>query len=596
MMALAPLTLALFLAVGPVEKGPIAPEVDLDAMVEIPAGTFQMGIEEQLPGPYGDGWFVDQQPAHAVTLGTFRMDRHEVAVVQFALFLSHAGGLAHFHVDQPVERVAGGYLPIQGTSNQPMRQVTWQAAEHYCLWAGKRLPSEAEWERAAAGPDGRGYPWPEGGANCARSTYFTDATYCNDGPLDVGSRPEGNTESGIADLAGNVSEWTGDWYDYYPNTGALQTNPAGAAAGQLKVVRGGGFLDGGRFVRTRARRGVVPALRSDELGFRCAWSQTEAQTEIRGALGPPEDIDRQASPRPYAPPAPVAEVLAQGLVQPMSIVSLEGTYFVGDDGTGAVVALGLEPGETAKVVTGLAGPILLAVGGTDVLVVDAGGGTIGRLDADLTLEPLITDAIGAVSVAGDGAWVFWATLTSIHRAQVLGGGVDTLASGLDGVMSMALNGAHLYFTETGAGNPGNVRVARVPVEGGPVQSLVGHDQLGDNLQPTHLVVSSQFDLVFFPVVLRGWPQSGMLGGVSTNGGQLKVYGHSPPGLSHVALSGSSVVWATKQALSLRDVSKQGAYDVIAPWTRVGGVLLDEGHVIWTDRHSGRVYRTPAAAD
>ena len=224
-------------------KRPQAPEVDLDAMPSFAASTFRMGVEALPVGSYGDAWFIDQQPAHDVSLGAFRLDRREVTVADFALFLSYAGGEAHFRPDQPIERVSGGYLPQAGHEHEPARHVTWSAARDYCLWAGKRLPTEAEWERAAAGLEGRTYPWGEEGAGCWIAVCFTGNTFCADGPLDVGSRPAGASPEGVLDLAGNVAEWVADRYGPYP--AEPQQDPTGPAEGALRVVRGGGFLDSG---------------------------------------------------------------------------------------------------------------------------------------------------------------------------------------------------------------------------------------------------------------------------------------------------------------------------------------------------------------
>ncbi|MFN7134124.1 MAG: formylglycine-generating enzyme family protein, partial [Myxococcales bacterium] len=144
-------------------KRPVAPPLELSTMAAYPASRFAMGTVLEKPSPYGDGWFVDETPAHEVTLPAFYLDRHEVTVEAFARFLTHAGGALHHHPDQPIEQVRGGYLPRAGSGLQPMRQVTWTAAAHYCAWAGKRLPTEAEWERAASGASGRPYPWGDDG-------------------------------------------------------------------------------------------------------------------------------------------------------------------------------------------------------------------------------------------------------------------------------------------------------------------------------------------------------------------------------------------------------------------------------------------------
>ena len=106
------------------EKKPVAPVLALDAMVPIDTGSFFMGVPMKAPGPYGDHWFEDQAPQRTTTLSDFYMDIAEVTVADFALFLSHAGGEAHFVDIQPIERVEQGYLPVAGEESTPIRHVT----------------------------------------------------------------------------------------------------------------------------------------------------------------------------------------------------------------------------------------------------------------------------------------------------------------------------------------------------------------------------------------------------------------------------------------------------------------------------------------
>ena len=185
------------------DKKPVAPAVTLETMVQIPAGSFSMGVPLKAPGPYGDHWFEDQAPQRTITLGDYYVDKQEVTADEFALFLSHAGGDAHFHEHQPIERVEAGYRARVGHEQTPMRFLTWEAANHYCAWAGKRLPTEAEWERAAAGTQAQAYPWPEGGPKCSRAVYFTGSVHCEPGPVGSASRPEGTSPVGAVDMAGN---------------------------------------------------------------------------------------------------------------------------------------------------------------------------------------------------------------------------------------------------------------------------------------------------------------------------------------------------------------------------------------------------------
>jgi formylglycine-generating enzyme required for sulfatase activity len=224
----------------------------MSAMVRILAGPFVMG-----GGPQ-----ADEQPRRTVVVSAFSIDADEVTRAEYAICV-RAGACAAAHDPTAAD---------DASSKRPVTGVSWHDADTYCRWAHKRLPTEAEWERAARGTDGRTYPWGEA-VDCARANFgnYQGEGRCphNPGhPVDVGSFP--GDGGALHDLAGNVWEWVADWYDarYYAH--APSTNPRGPAHGERRVVRGGACCSMFGLPRAANRNAFPPDYRDDDLGFRCA--------------------------------------------------------------------------------------------------------------------------------------------------------------------------------------------------------------------------------------------------------------------------------------------------------------------------------------
>jgi formylglycine-generating enzyme required for sulfatase activity len=223
--------------------------VDLPAgMVLVPAGEFIMGTNEVQEGGHTPG---DSTPQHTRTLPAFYVDRTEVTNAQYKAYCDATG------YPPPAHWNNGAYLPEQ--AQHPVTHVNWYEAQAYALWAGKRLPTEAEWEKAARGTDGRRYPW--GNAwDVARVASTTNE------PTAVASKPDGASPYGALDMASNVFEWTADWYDAYPGSKVKNTG-----YGRIyKVIRGGGFDAHAGDAGTVHRAVLPPRVRSEWAGFRCA--------------------------------------------------------------------------------------------------------------------------------------------------------------------------------------------------------------------------------------------------------------------------------------------------------------------------------------
>ncbi len=253
-------------------------------MVLVPAGEFVMGS--------GEGG-LDEGPPRRVDLPAFYIDRHEVTNEQYLRFIGQTG-------HEP-PRSWGGPRPGKGMEKLPVTDVTWFDAMQYAVWAGKRLPTEAEWEKAARGTDGRRFPWGNLDIESARQLG-------SDKPLQpVGSRPPGASPFGCLDMAGNAWEWVADWYDGYPGTTARSVH-----FGQdYKVMRGGGaiYFYGYNVVnagRCSQRARLVPFGSHDGLGFRCvqdlpgarpaydaARALAEAQSQLQASLKPPVTLSHE---------------------------------------------------------------------------------------------------------------------------------------------------------------------------------------------------------------------------------------------------------------------------------------------------------------
>ncbi len=267
-------------------------EKDGMEMVYVPAGEFLMG------SPDGEGE-DDEHPQHTVYLDAFWIDKTEVTNAMFAKFVESES------YQSTVEKSGCGwvYLPekkdwncvsgadwrhprgpdsdLSGLDSHPVVQVSWFDAKAYCQWAGKRLTTEAEWEKAARGTDGRTYPWGnEWDVHTTKRLNFTDKNInfdwsdkeADDGyqyTAPVGSYPAGASPYGALDMAGNVWEWVADWYDgnYYANSPSR--NPTGPDSGDARVLRGGSWFNFGYFVRAAFRVRDVPDIRGDFVGFRC---------------------------------------------------------------------------------------------------------------------------------------------------------------------------------------------------------------------------------------------------------------------------------------------------------------------------------------
>ncbi len=297
------------LALGCLVQGGMAGAAAPADMVLIPAGEFIMGSDQvdadELSKEYGFGkpLYLDEHPQRRVYLDAFYLDKYEVTFAQYRDFViarnywipevwKRNGYLLGREIlqiaDLPTLRrlAADTYRLDRDTRTMdkaalldaievhqrrqdtlPVSEVSWEDARNYCAWAGKRLPSEAEWEKAARGTDGREYPWG--------NQWSTERANIGSGEelgvMAVGSFPGGRSPYGVEDMAGNVMEWVADWYQPYPGSD-YRSQDFGE---KFKVVRGGGWGGVGHyalkhFYRAAYRFYLAPESRFNDLGFRCA--------------------------------------------------------------------------------------------------------------------------------------------------------------------------------------------------------------------------------------------------------------------------------------------------------------------------------------
>jgi iron(II)-dependent oxidoreductase len=230
-------------------------------MVYIPGGEFPRGRSHKLPDD-DLKWYPtlmkDDRPVKSIYVDGFYLDEHEVTNEQYAVFVKATRHRAPYNWP-------GGKVP-QNKDALPVVDVSWDDALAYAKWSGKRLPTEAEWERACRGlAEGAKYPWG------ARNPTAKDARFGGvEGPGDVCKFPK--NYFGLCDIVGNVWEWCADWYDkeYYQQS--PDRNPRGPDAGMYRVLRGGSWADLPKYLTCANRSWARPGERSPNIGFRCAKS------------------------------------------------------------------------------------------------------------------------------------------------------------------------------------------------------------------------------------------------------------------------------------------------------------------------------------
>jgi formylglycine-generating enzyme required for sulfatase activity len=262
-------------------------------MIAIPGAEFYMGSDDK------DDYDVEK-PAHHVKLSPYCIDAQEVTVERYKACSDRGACKRASQVNEseaikdPDKKALDPLCNIRdpiGRAKHPINCVDWAQADIFCKADGGRLPTEAEWELAARGTDGRKYPWGDEtpsaghlnacGKECVawgkknkislKAMYDADDGYPNTAP--VGSFPQGKSRYGLQDVVGNVWEWVADWYAPYPAAGEMQMDPKGPPTGERRAIRGGAW-NGAEpsWVRPTYRYHDLPSSKSYGIGFRCAKS------------------------------------------------------------------------------------------------------------------------------------------------------------------------------------------------------------------------------------------------------------------------------------------------------------------------------------
>jgi formylglycine-generating enzyme required for sulfatase activity/poly(3-hydroxybutyrate) depolymerase len=546
-----------------------APALDADPMVNLVEAEIEMGTSvDNMVNRYGDGWYVNEQPSHTKQVASFYLDALEVTTRAYAEFVQYGCGGGCLDPRMPIQINEGAVTVQTDRAQQPISFVSRHEASMFCAWRGKRLPTEAEFERAAM--SGLDSPWPwtmEGGPKCAHTNFSYEGGRCSNDTYPTGARPSHVTAEGIFDLAGNVAEWVSDDFQSYPDS--TTTLPSNVPLG---IVRGGSYLTPRSFLKPKARLPISMRARASDIGFRCARDEATLTPDgvIRGELPVIETYEGESNVEDA--------VYGRGLEQPRSLIVLGETVWVSTK-TGVFVLDGTT--EPRLIGDGLVQKWL--TDGMAIWGLNLDDGRLCEFTADASDSCLILEgAVDATVATGKVYWTDGNSVFVVEQEQS-----EMVLTGRVGIHTLRIVNDTFWLGEV---TPEGSVFSRVPMSSSMEEPAV---LLGPERIPSPLMIANMTpgdgDVIWLTVgFAEQWPYSGLLCRLDPVASRFSCVTHTPPKSQGLNLLDGNVVWMHQ--FGIATYSGMPPYKNVMTGLSPGGVFIDADSVWVSDVFRGQVVR------